>query len=439
MGKGALAAKPRLVMRIEGASYDLTDFDHPGGLRLIELGADKDMTTAFAANHLRPAAALHKLRQYRLPAGAAATDHADDDDAQNGSGSGDAATSGGAGGSKLHQELKQRVLKVAGPRPWSLGPSYALWAATFVAAYCVDASAGLGWRVLKLALLFLRAAIEARQVWTHMHQAVHTPNRIRPWQWWAINYVNGGMLAPWTREHQYHHRDANNSDAGSDHTDSDVFMFEPFISFRNGNDGEAEGGASGASGASGAKATATARAKANNPLVYALCLLTILPFMTFHTLRQATCAEVVFAAFALVSKLLAVKACFAPPGWAQAISFFAINAYVSGCFVVTHIADEGNFARTDDHFLNTLHATNNYTLEARVFGTNVMDFAAGGINYHIEHHLFPSINYADLHKVAPVVQAFCAEHGLPYHTYRYPDLVRTHMRTVLKEPHAKAA
>ena len=101
--------------------------------------------------------------------------------------------------------------------------------------------------------------------------------------------------------------------------------------------------------------------------------------------------------------------------------------------MLTHVAEETNFTRTSDHFLNTLHATNNYALTA--WGPRwgaLMDFASGGINYHIEHHLFPSVQYYDLHKVAPVVRAFCREKSLPYNEYHYPDLVRAHFKTVLK-------
>ncbi len=42
------------------------------------------------------------------------------------------------------------------------------------------------------------------------------------------------------------------------------------------------------------------------------------------------------------------------------------------------------------------------------------DFAIGGLNYQIEHHLFPSMPRPSLRRAQPLVAAFCAEHGLPY-------------------------
>ena len=39
----------------------------------------------------------------------------------------------------------------------------------------------------------------------------------------------------------------------------------------------------------------------------------------------------------------------------------------------------------------------------------------GGLEYHIEHHLFPRAPADVLAKISPSVQRICAEHGLPYH------------------------
>ena len=38
----------------------------------------------------------------------------------------------------------------------------------------------------------------------------------------------------------------------------------------------------------------------------------------------------------------------------------------------------------------------------------------GGINYQIEHHLFPSVHPAHYPRIAPIVRRFAEERGLPY-------------------------
>jgi fatty acid desaturase len=49
-----------------------------------------------------------------------------------------------------------------------------------------------------------------------------------------------------------------------------------------------------------------------------------------------------------------------------------------------------------------------------VRGGPLTDFALGGLNYQIEHHLFPSMPRPNLRRSQPLVAAFCQQHGLPY-------------------------
>ena len=49
-----------------------------------------------------------------------------------------------------------------------------------------------------------------------------------------------------------------------------------------------------------------------------------------------------------------------------------------------------------------------------VRGGMLTDFALGGLNYQIEHHLFPSMPRASLRHAQPIVRAHCAAIGLTY-------------------------
>ena len=42
-------------------------------------------------------------------------------------------------------------------------------------------------------------------------------------------------------------------------------------------------------------------------------------------------------------------------------------------------------------------------------------FLSFGLNYQIEHHLFPSINHDHYYKIAPIVRKICKKHDVPYH------------------------
>jgi fatty acid desaturase len=49
-----------------------------------------------------------------------------------------------------------------------------------------------------------------------------------------------------------------------------------------------------------------------------------------------------------------------------------------------------------------------------VRGSRPMDFVLGGLNYQIEHHLFPNMPRPNLRRAQPLIRAFCQHHGLPY-------------------------
>jgi fatty acid desaturase len=49
-----------------------------------------------------------------------------------------------------------------------------------------------------------------------------------------------------------------------------------------------------------------------------------------------------------------------------------------------------------------------------VKGSPLVDFWYGGLNYQIEHHLFPTMPRNKLRQARPLIKAFCEEHGIAY-------------------------
>ncbi|CAG8549696.1 11179_t:CDS:2 [Acaulospora morrowiae] len=45
----------------------------------------------------------------------------------------------------------------------------------------------------------------------------------------------------------------------------------------------------------------------------------------------------------------------------------------------------------------------------------IVDWFTGGLNYQIEHHIFPAIPRHHFHKIQPIIQGLCAKHQVPYH------------------------
>ena len=51
-------------------------------------------------------------------------------------------------------------------------------------------------------------------------------------------------------------------------------------------------------------------------------------------------------------------------------------------------------------------------------GGRFLDAAMGGLNYQVEHHLFPSMPRPHLRRAAPMIEAYCREHDVPYTSIR---------------------
>jgi fatty acid desaturase len=63
-----------------------------------------------------------------------------------------------------------------------------------------------------------------------------------------------------------------------------------------------------------------------------------------------------------------------------------------------------------------------------VRGGRLIDMLLGGLNYQIEHHLFPSMPRPSLRHAQPLVRAFCDKHDLPYAQTSLVDSYRQALR-----------
>jgi len=98
---------------------------------------------------------------------------------------------------------------------------------------------------------------------------------------------------------------------------------------------------------------------------------------------------------------------------------FGLGAlYILLTFAPTHTASKTNFdTNGGDALLDQLAATNDVWPHSRLWS-----FLCGGINLHIEHHLFPLVPFHELPRIVPVVEAFARERGLPYNAYSLPGI-----------------
>jgi fatty acid desaturase len=102
------------------------------------------------------------------------------------------------------------------------------------------------------------------------------------------------------------------------------------------------------------------------------------------------------------------------PFW-QAVLFVCIHQtltglYLGGIFAPNH---KGMSVIEKESSMDFLHRQ---VLTARnIYAHPLTDFLFGGLNYQIEHHLFPSMARNKLKEAQSIVKTFCLAHAIAYH------------------------
>jgi len=98
----------------------------------------------------------------------------------------------------------------------------------------------------------------------------------------------------------------------------------------------------------------------------------------------------------------------------QAVAFVLVQQGLFGLYLGCAFAPnhKGMPTLTRDDELDFLRRQ---VLTSRnVTGSRLVDWLLGGLNYQIEHHLFPNMPRPNLRRAQPLIRAFCRQHGLAY-------------------------
>jgi len=132
--------------------------------------------------------------------------------------------------------------------------------------------------------------------------------------------------------------------------------------------------------------------------------------------------EAVLLALHFVAYLSVVLLVLSP---GKSAAFIAINLALFGVYLGCTFAPnhKGMEMLTSDS--EKLDFLRRQVLTSRnVRGGHLINVLLGGLNYQIEHHLFPSMPSVNLRRAKPIVRDFCARVGVPYaetslvHSYR---------------------
>ena len=132
------------------------------------------------------------------------------------------------------------------------------------------------------------------------------------------------------------------------------------------------------------------------------------------------------------------------PIW-QAVIFILIHQAVTGLYLGSTFAPNHKGMLLVEHE-NDLDFLRRQTLTARNVRAGIIaDTWYGGLNYQIEHHLFPAMPRGHLAKAQPIIRAYCEEHGVSYHETRviqsYREILSSlhHVGASLRRPDMQLA
>jgi len=129
---------------------------------------------------------------------------------------------------------------------------------------------------------------------------------------------------------------------------------------------------------------------------------------------------IIFKVF-FIAYLLIIPVIFSETAWWKTIIFFVLMQFVQG-FILTIIFQpahvitsskypvpdkEGNIENT--WAVHQMLTTSDFSPKSRIFSWYI-----GGLNYQIEHHLFPNICHVHYRKLSEIVKKTAGEHGIPY-------------------------
>ncbi len=135
-------------------------------------------------------------------------------------------------------------------------------------------------------------------------------------------------------------------------------------------------------------------------------------------------SKVIYAMYILVIPMLVLSI----PWWATILAFITMQTIcgllLTTIFQLAHIMPTSNFPLPDNQgnienswAIHQLHTTTNFAPNNRL-----LSWYIGGLNYQIEHHLFPNICHIHYKKISAIVKKTAQEHGMPY--YSEPTFIK---------------
>lgn len=143
-------------------------------------------------------------------------------------------------------------------------------------------------------------------------------------------------------------------------------------------------------------------------------------------------SKVLYAAFYIALPIL----CVGPIAWLIGYVTMGVVAGIvlSYVFQLAHAVEgpEFEFVGTDDKMIETEWAIHQIKTTCNFSPNNkIISWFVGGLNYQVEHHLFPRISHIHYPALSNIVKQHCQKFQLPYHSF--PNMrkaILSHLRTM---------
>lgn len=148
----------------------------------------------------------------------------------------------------------------------------------------------------------------------------------------------------------------------------------------------------------------------------------------------------------IVSKIIYVGYIFVLPImfssllWWQVLLGFVILHLVAGVtlaliFQSAHVLEETSFPLPDDkgNLENVWAVHQLYTTANFATSNPILSWLIGGLNFQVEHHLFPDVCHVHYKKISKIVKKTAKDYGLPYHEHKtFAQAIASHFRFLNK-------
>jgi linoleoyl-CoA desaturase len=145
-------------------------------------------------------------------------------------------------------------------------------------------------------------------------------------------------------------------------------------------------------------------------------------------------SELIFSKILYFSYILVIPLLVLPVAWWWILIMFFIMHFVGG-FTLTIIFQSAHVVPTsvyplpdkeghleDSWAIHQMKTTADFPPNSRIFSWYI-----GGLNYQVEHHLFPNICHVHYRKLSGIVREVAKEFGVPYHVQpSFVNAIRNH-------------